>query len=53
MQLMKDKEDLFNGALMGPRSPFTCEIKNSSDEVVVDLDQAKIPPPKVRREKEG
>ena len=53
MQLMKDKEDLFSGALMGPRSPFTCEIKSSSDEVVVDLDQARIPPPKVKQEKAG
>jgi ABC-type glycerol-3-phosphate transport system substrate-binding protein len=53
MQLMKNKEDLFNGALMGPRSPFKCEIKSAADEVVVDLDQVKIPPPKVKREREG
>jgi hypothetical protein len=53
MQLMKNKEDLFNGGLMGPRSPFTCEVKSSSDEVVVDLDQVRLPPPKVKREKAG
>jgi hypothetical protein len=42
LQLMKDKEDLLNGALLGPKSPFTCEIKSGSDEVVIDLDQAKF-----------
>jgi hypothetical protein len=49
LQLMKNKEDLFNGGLMGRRSPFSCEVKRSSDEAVVDLDQVKLPPAKVRK----
>jgi hypothetical protein len=53
LQLMKNKEDLFNGALMGKKSPFTCEVKNASDVAVVDLDEFKPPPPKVRRGKAG
>jgi hypothetical protein len=53
LQLMKNKEDLFKGALMGPKSPFTCEVKSASDDVVVDLDEFKPPPPKGRAEREG
>ena len=41
LELIKKKEDVFKGALMGRRSPFTCEVTNSSSEIVVDLDQAK------------
>jgi hypothetical protein len=51
MQLMKNREDMFNGSLMGLRSPYTCEVRSSSDEVVVDLDQAKIQPAKGKKDK--
>lgn len=40
LQLMKNKEYLFKGKLMGARSPFTCEVTSGSTEVLVDLDQA-------------
>jgi hypothetical protein len=43
LQLMKDKEDLFDGRFMGRRSPFLCEVRKASDVVVVDLDQAEDP----------
>jgi hypothetical protein len=43
LQLLKKKEDLFQGSLSGPNSPFTCEVGGSSSEVVVDLDQVKKP----------
>jgi hypothetical protein len=39
LQLMKNKEDQFAGRFMGEKSPFLCEVRNASDEVVVDLDQ--------------
>jgi hypothetical protein len=39
LQHMKDKEDLFGGRFTGENSPFTCEVKKASDEVVVDLDR--------------
>jgi hypothetical protein len=41
LELLKKKEDLFKGSYTGARSPFTCEVTNSSSELVVDLDQAK------------
>jgi hypothetical protein len=39
LELMKNRDDLFKGRLMGKKSPFTCEVTSSSDEVVVDLGQ--------------
>jgi hypothetical protein len=39
IQLMKNKEDLLNGKLMGANSPLTLEVKGTSDELVIDLDQ--------------
>ncbi len=47
LQLMKNKEDLFNNRLLGPKSPFQCEVTSGFTEVVLDLDQAKdlLPPP--------
>jgi hypothetical protein len=48
IQLMKNKEDLFNNRLVS-KSPFTCEVPPESGEIVVDLDQVeglvKAPPP--------
>jgi hypothetical protein len=39
LQLLKKKKDLFKGKLSGPKSPFTCEITDGSDEIIVDLDR--------------
>jgi hypothetical protein len=39
LELIKKKEDLYKGAFMGGRSPFTCEVTGGSSEIVVDLDQ--------------
>jgi hypothetical protein len=41
LQLMKKKEDLFKGKLLGAKSPFVCDVTNESTEIVIDLDQAK------------
>ena len=57
LQLMKQKEDLLGGALLGKRSPFTCEVTGNRDDIVVDLDRANFDnllaratqPKKVRR----
>jgi hypothetical protein len=43
IQLMKNKEDLFRGACLGKKSPFTCEVTDGSEEVLVDLDKVKQP----------
>src|SRR5947209_8060251 len=40
LQLMKHKEDLLGGKLLGPRSPFTCEVTGGGNDLVIDLDQA-------------
>ncbi len=40
LQLMKDKEDLLGGSLLGKKSPFTCEVTSRGDDLVIDLDQA-------------
>jgi hypothetical protein len=42
LQLIKKKADLLKGKLMGAKSPFTCEVNNGSEEVEIDLDQAKL-----------
>jgi hypothetical protein len=42
LQLMKSKEDLLGGKLMGKKSPLTCEVTGSKDDIVIDLDQAKF-----------
>jgi hypothetical protein len=41
LQLMKNKEDLWNGALLGAKSPFTIEVSRGSGDIVLDLDLAK------------
>jgi hypothetical protein len=41
LQLMKNKEDLFNNRLMGVDCPLVCEVPGPSGDVVVDLDQVK------------
>jgi hypothetical protein len=40
IQLMKSKEDLLGGRLLGKRSPIVLEVASSWDEIVIDLDQA-------------
>ena len=40
LQLMKSKEDLLKGALLGTKSPFTCEVARGGGDVVIDLDKA-------------
>jgi hypothetical protein len=42
LQLMKNKEDLLNGGLLGKKSPFTCEVTGSRDDVVIDLDTVRF-----------
>jgi len=42
LQLMKSKEDLLAGKLLGKQSPFTCEVTGAGDDLVIDLDQAKF-----------
>jgi hypothetical protein len=42
LQLMKSKEDLLKGALLGKKSPFTLEVTGGSDDLVIDLDQAQF-----------
>ncbi len=34
---LRKRADLLKGAFDGDRTPFTCEINNSSDEVTIDL----------------
>jgi len=40
IELMKKKEDLLNGKLMGAKSPLTLEVTKNSKDLVIDLDQA-------------
>lgn len=40
LQLMKSKEDLLGGKLLGKKSPYVLEVKGSSDDLVIDLDAA-------------
>ena len=40
LQLMKSKEDLLNGKLMGKKSPYIMEVTSSADDLVIDLDTA-------------
>jgi hypothetical protein len=40
LELIKKKEDLLGGKLMGKDSPFTCEVTSSRNELVIDLDKA-------------
>jgi hypothetical protein len=42
LQLMKNREDRFQGKLMGPKSPLTCEVTDGGKDLVIDLDQAKV-----------
>jgi hypothetical protein len=38
MEHLKNKKDLFKGAFFGSKSPIVCDVKNASDEIVIDLD---------------
>ncbi len=40
LQLMKSKEDLLGGKLLGKKSPYVLEVTGSSDDLVIDLDTA-------------
>jgi hypothetical protein len=42
LQLMKSKEDLLNGKLMGKKSPYTIEVTNSGYDLIIDLDTARF-----------
>ncbi len=42
LQLMKSKEDLLGGKLLGKKSPYVVEVAGSSDELVIDLDTARF-----------
>jgi hypothetical protein len=46
LQLMQNKEDLFNGKLLGKKSPFILEVARGGDDLVIDLDQAPLVPDK-------
>jgi hypothetical protein len=40
LQLMQSKEDLLGGRLLGKKSPYVFEVKSSSDNLIIDLDEA-------------
>jgi len=40
LQLMKSKEDLLNGRLLGKKSPLVAEVTAGRNDIVIDLDQA-------------
>ena len=40
LQLMKSKEDLLGGKLLGKKSPYVLEVTGSSEDLVIDLDAA-------------
>ena len=40
LQLMKSKEDLLNGRLLGKKSPLVAEVTTGRNDIVIDLDQA-------------
>jgi hypothetical protein len=42
LQLMKDKEDLFKGKLMGKQSPYTFDVSRGGEELVIDLDKVDL-----------
>ncbi|HEV3258425.1 MAG TPA: hypothetical protein VG013_16210 [Gemmataceae bacterium] len=42
LQLMKAKEDLLGGKLLGPKSPFICEVTGGHDDLAIDLDKARF-----------
>jgi hypothetical protein len=42
LQLMKSKEDLLGGKLLGKKSPYVMEVTSSADDLVIDLDMAKF-----------
>jgi hypothetical protein len=43
LELMKNREDLFRGRLLGRRSPITVEVSRG-EEVVIDLDPLQLRP---------
>jgi hypothetical protein len=42
IQLMKSKEDLLNGRLLGKHSPFLVEVTTGSNDIVIDLNEARF-----------
>jgi hypothetical protein len=42
IQLMRKKEDVFRGVLLGKKSPFTFDVESGSEELVIDLDKAQL-----------
>jgi hypothetical protein len=42
IQLMKSKEDLLGGKLMGKKSPFVLEVTSSGGDLLIDLDASKF-----------
>ena len=42
LQLMKSKEDLLGGKLLGKKSPYVMEVTSGADDLVIDLDTAKF-----------
>jgi hypothetical protein len=40
LQLMKSKEDLLGGKLLGKKSPYVVEVTGNRDDLVIDLDTA-------------
>jgi len=43
--LIQKKEDVWGGMLMGAKSPFVCEVTPANKEIVINLDEAKLPEP--------
>jgi len=41
MELLKNKNDVWNGKLMGPNTPLSCEIVRGK-EVLINLDDVKL-----------
>ncbi|HEV2947132.1 MAG TPA: hypothetical protein VGX70_07135 [Gemmataceae bacterium] len=40
LQLMKSKEDLLGGKLLGKKSPYVVEVTGNGDDLLIDLDTA-------------
>jgi hypothetical protein len=43
LEWLKDRNDLFHGFFGQAKSPITCEVASGMDEIVIDLDQYRIP----------
>jgi hypothetical protein len=44
LELMKNREDMFGGKLVGKKSPFTVTVTRGGDDLVIDLDKAPLEP---------